>query len=297
MLLHSLCSKIEGTLPEINTKALDRALSLSKVSVWHATLIHMGAKMILTESQKIDFRENGYLKIPGAVPKVMVDRVLHAINHSLGEEGMNKEDLPTLRAQSYCREICEHEAVTDLLNASPVLTFAEQLIGAGKINKATGGQIALRFPRPLGEDPPPPRGHLDGLGSGLNGSAKGTYQRRFTALAVILLNQLDEPYCGNFTVWPKSHTFFEDHFKQNGVEVLENGMPRLELPEEPVQITGSPGDVVITHHQLVHTAAPNASPHVRYAAIFRLRHVDCEEFGNKAYTDIWHEWPGIRELV
>jgi hypothetical protein len=252
--------------------------------------------MILTASQKSDFRENGYLVVPGAVPKVMIDRVLHAINHSLGEEGMNKEDLPTLRAQSYCKEIRQDPAVTDLLNASPVFSFAEQLIGEGNVSKATGGQIALRFPRPLEADPPPPNGHLDGLGSGLNGSEKGTYRRRFTALAVILLNQLDEPYCGNFTVWPKSHTFFENHFNENGVEVLEDGMPRLPLPEEPVQITGSAGDVVITHHQLVHTAAPNVSPHIRYAAIFRVQHVDCETFANKAYTDIWHEWPGIREL-
>lgn len=253
--------------------------------------------MILTPSQKAAFRDNGYLTIPGAVPRVMIDRVLHAINHSLGEEGMNKEDLPTLRAQSYCKEIRDHEAVTGLLNATPVFSFAEQLIGKGNLKPSTGGQIALRFPRPLGEDAPPPRGHLDGLGSGLNGSAKGTYRRGFTALAVILLNDLEGPNCGNFTVWPKSHTFFEEHFKAKGVEVLENGMPRLELPEPAHQITGKAGDAVITHHQLVHSAAPNTSPHIRYAAIFRLRHVESEDFGNKAYTDIWHEWPGIRELA
>jgi hypothetical protein len=253
--------------------------------------------MYLTQTQIKRFKEEGYLTIPGAVPKTMTDRAMHAINHSLGEEGMDKEDLPTLRAQSYCKEMRDHEAITGLFNDSPVFGCGEQLLGPGNLNKAAGGQIALRFPCPLGVDPPPPHGHLDGLGSGLNGSSKGSYRRGFTALAVILLNDLHEPNCGNFTVWPKSHTFFESHFKAQGVEVLENGMPRLDLPEPPVQITGKSGDAVITHHQLVHSAAPNTSPHIRYAAIFRMRHIGCEEFGNKAFTDIWHEWPGVRELV
>ncbi len=253
--------------------------------------------MILTPSQKAAFKEEGYLVIPGAVSRLQVNGALHAINHSLGEEGMNKKDLPTLRAQSYCKEIRDDTAVTNLLNNSPVYSVAEQLIGVGNVQKPTAGQIALRFPRPPGVDPPPPGGHLDGLGSGLNGSAKGTYRRGFTALAVILLNDLDGSNCGNFTVWPKSHTVFEDYFRTNGVEVLVNGMPRPELPETPVQITGRAGDAVIAHHQLVHGAGPNVSPHVRYAAIFRLRHVACEEFGSKAFTDIWHEWSGIRERV
>jgi hypothetical protein len=217
--------------------------------------------MILTHSQKTRFKDEGYLKIPGAVPKVMIDRVLHGINHSLGEEGMNKENLPTLRAQSYCKEIREHEAVTSLLNDSPVFSAGEELIGVGNLKKAPSGQIALRFPRPLGVDPPPPNGHLDGFGSGLNGSAKGSYRRGFTALAVILLNDLEGPNCGNFTVWPKTHTFFEDHFKQLGAEVLENGMPLVDLPEPPVQITGKAGDAVITHHQLVHGSTERIATH------------------------------------
>jgi ectoine hydroxylase-related dioxygenase (phytanoyl-CoA dioxygenase family) len=78
---------------------------------------------------------------------------------------------------------------------------------------------------------------------------------------------------------------------------LTEGMPQVEMPEGPVQITGQAGDVVLAHHQLVHTAAPNASPHIRYAAIFRMRHVECEQIGRDAYTDIWREWPGVREAL
>ena len=82
--------------------------------------------------------------------------------------------------------------------------------------------------------------------------------------------------------------------QENGHGVLAEGMPRVELPEPPVQITGSAGDLVLAHHQIVHTAAPNGSANIRYAAITRLRHLDIKENGPDVYTDIWREYPGLR---
>jgi len=248
----------------------------------------------LTQKQKLHFHEEGYVVIKGVVPRVMINRALHAINHSLGEEGMNKEDLPTLRAQSYCKELRNEAVLTDLFNRTPIMPLAESLMGKGDVLPIGGVQIALRFPRPLGEDAPPPRGHLDGLGSGLNGSAKGTYKRGFSGLAVLMLSDLPDVNSGNFTVFPKSHRTFADYFKEHGYEILTDGMPRIDLPDPPVMITGQAGDVVLTHHQIVHTAGPNVSPHIRYAAITRLRHKDCEKNGSDAYIDIWREWPGVR---
>lgn len=253
--------------------------------------------MQFTRKQKLTFYEQGYLVIPGVVPRVMGDAALHAINHSLGQEGMNKEDLPILRSRSYCREIQKEPAITDLLNCTPLFALAESLVGAGNLLPVGAGQIALRFPNPLFTDPGEPRGHLDGLGTGLNGLDPGSYSRTFTALAVILLSDLSEPYSGNFTVWPGTHRFFEQHFRDHGHAMLAEGMPKVALPAEPHQITGRAGDAVIVHHQVVHTAAPNASPHIRYAAIFRLRHALCEQIGREAYTDIWREWPGVREAL
>ena len=34
-----------------------------------------------------------------------------------------------------------------------------------------------------------------------------------------------------------------------------------------------------------------------HAAIFRGRHKDVEANGTEAMTDIWREWPGVREAV
>lgn len=253
--------------------------------------------MELTRKQKLTFHEQGYLVIPGVVPRMMVDAALHAINHSLGQEGMNKEELPVLRSRSYCREIQKEAVITDLLNRTPLFPLVESLVGEGNLQPVGAGQIALRFPNPLFTDVSEPRGHLDGLGSGLNGLDPGSYSRSFTALAVVLLSDLPGPDSGNFTVWPGTHRFFETHFREHGHEMLAEGMPKVPLPTGPHPITGRAGDAVITHHQLVHTAAPNASPHIRYAAIFRLRHTLCEEVGKDAYTDIWREWPGVRAAL
>ena len=253
--------------------------------------------MELTARQKQTFYEEGFIVLRGAVSRLMVETALQAINHSLGEEGMNKEELPILRARSYCRDAQRLPALTDLINRTPVFPIVESMIGEGNLLPVGGAQIALRFPGPLFHVPGEPRGHLDGLGTGTNGMEKGVYRRGFTALAVVLLSELTGPYSGNFTVWPKSHRFYEQYFRENGHEMLANGMPPVTVPGEPLQLTGSPGDVVLAHHQLLHCAAPNASPHIRYAAIFRLRHKDCEQIGKDAYTDIWREWPGIREVI
>ena len=102
--------------------------------------------MQLSRQQKIQFRDEGYIVIPGAVSRLMVDDALRAINHSLGEEGMSKDDLPRLRAQSYCNEVQKTRTITDLLNNSPVFPLVESLVGEGNLQPVGAGQIALRFP-------------------------------------------------------------------------------------------------------------------------------------------------------
>lgn len=252
---------------------------------------------MLTQKQKLEFHENGYITVPGAVPKLMVDSARKLINHSIGSVGMHEGDLEKFRAQSYCNEIQNAPQIVDIYRKTPVQNIAESLLGEGNVQTPGSGQIALRFPMPLDRDPNTPNGHLDGLGSGSNGMPKGVYKRGFSALAVVYLADVPETNSGNFTVWPKSHTFFADYFEKEGHEVLANGMPRPDLPEGPTQITGNAGDVVLTHHQVVHSAAQNASADIRYAIIFRLRHVNCSENGYDCYTDIWREYPGIQEVI
>ncbi len=252
---------------------------------------------MLTRTQIQSFYEEGYIRIPGAVPKVMVDAARKAINHSIGAVGVGGDNLDNFKVGAYCDELKNQAAMTDLYNKSPVMSIAEQLIGEGKVMPVNGVQMAMRFPTVLDQVLPELRGHLDGLGNDRNGQAKGKYRRGFTAFGVIYLADVPDAYHGNFTVWPKTHRFFEDYFKTHGHQVLADGMPRPELPEPPVQVVGEAGDAVIAHHLMVHTGGPNASPDIRYAAIARLRHLDCEANGADVYTDMWREWEGVRGMM
>jgi hypothetical protein len=252
--------------------------------------------MQLNRQQKEQLYEDGYLVIPGVVPRLMVEEARRAINHHLGSEGMPPDDLPKMGATTYCPGLGSQEVITDLFNRSPLFALCESAVGEGNLLTAGSGQIALRFPRPT-SDRAEPRGHIDGRGTGINGIPKGEFRRGFTMLAVILLSDLPEAYSGNFTVWPGTHRLFETMFRERGPAALADGIDTIAVPAAPVQITGAAGDAVISHHQIVHSAAPNCSPNIRYAAIFRGRHKDVERNGTEAMTDIWREWPGLREVV
>lgn len=253
--------------------------------------------MSITDAQKRQFVEEGYLKIPEVVPKSMIETVRRAVNHSIGYVGTGGEDLAKHRSGFFCAELLDAPFVIDMYNETPVMEIAEALMGEGNVLPVTRAKTYPRFPMPLGAKPSPPRGHIDGIGSGTNGTAKGDYKRGFTAFAVIYLADVPEPFSGNFTVWPQSHRFFADYFKSHGHEVLAQGMPRPDLPKAPVMVTGNAGDFILAHHQVVHGACPNASPNVRLATISRLKHKDADKIGHDAYTEIWREWPGLHDVL
>ena len=259
--------------------------------------------MELTHCQKREFYKNGYLKIPGAVPRLMVNAARHTINYTIGQG--EKNPFP---------ELSRAAVITDLFNKTPIFSLLESALGTGNLCPCKNGSITLKYPMPVGAPINESHqiltkaigwgrggGHLDGLkavGDRLRGLKKdGTYNRGFTAFAVVYLNKVPKPYCGNFTVWPESHRVFEQHFIEHGHEILDDHMPHVVMPEPPIHITGDPGDVVLAHHQLVHTGAPNISSNIRYAVIFRSKGILCEEVGFDAFTDIWKEWDGIREVI
>ncbi len=249
--------------------------------------------MKLSLEQRQQILSDGYTIIPGAIPRVMVEQALNAINADLGE-GIDPEQVPIYRSRSFCPALQSSPVITDLFNKTPVLPLVESLLGEGQVRPVGGGQLAIRFPR-IG-DPPDRLGcHLDGMYSKLNGVKEGSISN-FTMLAVVLLSDLTGPWQGNFTVWPGSHLKFEAWFREHGPESLLDGMPAIDYAE-PRQLTGQAGDVVLCHYQVAHAAGPNVSPHVRYAAIFRVHHLEHGSHRPEAMTNLWLEWPGIRELA
>ncbi|MGA1196902.1 MAG: phytanoyl-CoA dioxygenase family protein [Candidatus Latescibacterota bacterium] len=252
---------------------------------------------MLTNAQKRRFVEEGYLQISGVVPQIMIDAARRVVNHSIGTSGMGGENLENNRSAFFCYDILDSPTILAMYNDTPVMQIAEDLMGKGNVEPVQRAKTYPRYPLPLGEDAPEPRGHIDGVGNGLNGTAKGDYSRNFSAFAVVYLMDVPEPYSGNFTVWPKSHRTFATHFKREGHEVLGQGKPHPEMPEPPIMVTGKAGDLIIAHHAMFHTGGTNASPNVRLATIARLRHKDCGEIGKDAYLDIWREWPGVHDVL
>jgi hypothetical protein len=248
--------------------------------------------MELTHEQKQHFYEQGYVRLPGAVPQEQVRAALRAINASLGNEGIDPAKLTTFRAQTYCPELRNAPEIAGLFNDTPVLSLAESAIGPGRIKPVPGGQIALRFPAMTPATVARP--HLDGMYTPTNGVPEGKIMN-FTALVGVLLSDLPEGDSGNLVVWPGTHRIYEQYFREHGPQSLLEGMPQVELPQ-PVQITGSAGDVVLCHYQVAHGIAGNASPHVRYAIYFRLYHVDHDALRWESMTDIWREWEGMQAL-
>ncbi|WP_274651007.1 phytanoyl-CoA dioxygenase family protein [Paenibacillus humicola] len=249
--------------------------------------------MKLTYEQREHLLEHGYVKLPGVVPKLMVDEAVKAINHSVGE-GMDTERMPIFRSQSYCPELQRDPVITGLLNKTPIWELAESVIGEGKLKPAGAGQIALRFPAAAELNSLRTGYHLDGMHSPNNGVPKGVIAN-FTALVGVFLSDLPKPNAGNFTVWPGTHRLFEAYFREHGPDALLNGMPPVPMPE-PVQITGQAGDAVLVHYQVAHGIGPNVSPNIRYACFFRLKHVDHDLDWRAPMRNIWLHWPGIQSL-
>lgn len=253
--------------------------------------------MELTYEQKKYIYDHGYLKVPGVVPRAMVDEALQAINWNVGQ-GMNVSDMPVYHSQSFCPEVKGTPVIADIFNKTPVFSICESLIEKGQIKETKGGQVALRFPqmRNLEQPMKPPSPHIDGTYAPNNGVPKDEIHN-FTMLVGVYLSDVIRENAGNFTVWPGSHWKFAAHFRQHGVASLAKGMPKIPDMPEPEQMLGQAGDVFFVHHMLGHTATPNYSPHVRYALFFRVWRIDRKHtYLPEAVTDLWTEWTGVRKL-
>jgi len=70
---------------------------------------------------------------------------------------------------------------------------------------------------------------------------------------------------------------------------LHDGMRQIP-PGDPVQLMPEPGDVVLCHYGLAHTAAVNLSDADRYAVYFRLWLNDIDDQRWHLMTHVWDGW-------
>ena len=248
--------------------------------------------MSLTPSQIQDFKRDGFLHLPAAIPAELIKCAVQTINYRVGQ-GVPTEKLRTWQSQSFFPELQTQSVVTDLFNASGVRENLQQLMGENNVAPAQSGQLALRFPREPGAPIHAPGAHIDGVHTPNNGVPKGEIYS-FSALVGVFLSDVAAVDAGNFTVWPGSHIQMQDYFREHGIGVIldEGRTPPIEKGE-PLQIKAKAGDAVLAHYQLLHGVAGNHAAWPRYATFFRIKHPDHAAHKMECLTDLWREWPGV----
>jgi hypothetical protein len=243
----------------------------------------------ISDEQRRSFATDGYIVMPGLVPRSNVDEALRAINHWLGEH-----------VGSETHEPREDAAIHGLLRGTRAIEAATSLVGAPLVTWGLP-QIALRFPvrKTDGEEHGPT--HIDGVpvpGTGLPVGEKRLFG--FTVLAGIFLSDVVEPGQGNFTAWPGTHQQVADWLREHGAELddpdelLNTTLPQIAETQGPgVPVIARAGDVLLAHYLLLHAIGTNESPHIRYAVFFRLERDGHDAFGDRAYTDVWAEWDAM----
>ena len=243
------------------------------------------------------FVHNGYAVFPGLVDPKTVETAREKIAEDLATR-YDPSRKPEYDSRSFCPDLLGTTPILALLENRGVKERVGELVSPRKLGFDTQGQIAIR--RAHNHDKPlPPSAHVDGFPAPHNGVAEGTVLP-FTILVGVFLSEVETEFAGNFTVWPGSHFRVEKYFNERGPRALREGMP--DLPKlgigDPVQLKGSPGDVVLCHYALAHSAAVNLSDNDRSACFFRLGHLELYEREDPEYprhawthlTDMWTGW-------
>jgi hypothetical protein len=238
------------------------------------------------EDWRIRLRRDGYVHFHSLCPATVVGTARWAIDHDLSTNYDPNRQVE-YDHRSYCPKLRGTPALMALLLDSGITAKLDEVIGFKKL-RYDGGQIAIRKAGNASE-PYPPEPHIDGLPTPFNGVPATVLFSNFTALVGIYLSPVRTEFSGNFTVWPGAHHILEAHFREHGPKALRNGMPRIPLGQ-PVQLMTEPGDVVLCHYGLAHTAALNLSTADRYAVYFRLSLKHMRRRRWHLMTHIWSGW-------
>lgn len=240
----------------------------------------------LTQEQKDHLYTNGWVVIPQVVPQTMIKEAYNAINRTV--EGY----LDSIQTRS--TELRSDDRLKNLFFKTNAFSLAESVLGKGKATPSLNIQAALRFPA-LEDKPGALVPHIDGFHPSKDGQAGAI--RPFAALVGFFLNDVDEDWAGNFTVWPGTHHLFEEYFRTHKPDPeLKFGIPPVTLPQ-PIQLKVKAGDMLLVHYQLAHTASANISSSVRYAVYFRFHHKDKPKDSLDVLSDIWRYWEGMTDFI
>jgi len=232
------------------------------------------------------FHRDGWTLFPQLCPARIVRAARRAIDRDLADNYDAARQIE-YEHQSYCPSLRDSRPIMALLQDSGINVRLDEVIGFNRLDYGNG-QVALRRAGNA-EKPCAPPPHIDGLPTPFNGVPADVLVRNFTALVGVFLSPVRREFAGNFTVWPGSHHILEQHFRGCGMAALKDGMPQIRLGE-PVQVMAEPGDIVLCHYGLAHSAAVNLSDDDRYAVYFRLRLREIDDDPWSFMTEIWKGW-------
>jgi Phytanoyl-CoA dioxygenase (PhyH) len=239
------------------------------------------------------FVRDGYTVFPSLVDRETVATACERI-----EEDLATRYDPSRKAEydsrSFCPDLRGTSSILALLENDSVRDRVGELVNPRKLAFDTLGQIAIRRAHNA-EKSGPPYAHVDGFPAPHNGVEEGTVLP-FSILVGVFLSEVKTEFAGNFTVWPGSHFLVEKYFNERGHRALHESMP--DLPKlgigEPLQLMGSPGDVVLCHYALAHSAAVNTSDKDRVACFFRLGHTELNHREDPSYAK--HAWKHLTQM-
>lgn len=264
----------------------------------------------ITDSERREFKRNGFLVLHDVVPETEITAVRELIWETIDVDRDEPESwYDGGRSLGESRHLSDHGPLGDLQET--VYAHADSLVGEGKLapigekptencihtdwrTGETGGPT-LSYPNSDTE------WNKDDLGPHLDGSAQGhgdgTVSYLPYTLGVTVYVDDVKPRGGGTVVWPGSHVdtgeYFADH---DWSDYEDEGLPEEILAKTPFEVSGPAGTVFIWHPNLVHSAGPNVSDRIRMAVIGRYSRSDIADIGTDGLGDIWLQYEAFEDI-
>ncbi|GAA4526969.1 phytanoyl-CoA dioxygenase family protein [Amycolatopsis samaneae] len=235
---------------------------------------------MLDQRQRDEFTERGFVVIPRVVPENVVAEATRGIDALLAAD---PPEAHVTGPHFFFPDAADVPALLAPLTGTPAWSYAESLVGVGKLDVPGQVQVALNIP-PFSHRPG--MHHIDGYPPGPDGRPY-----TFTMLAGVLMSdQLGEDG-GNLWVWPGTHLTHAEYFREHGPDAFfaAGGYPPIRLPE-PEQIRGRAGDLLLAHYLLGHNIGGNTAAETRRALYFRLKRTGHDPRWREFLQDPWLDY-------
>lgn len=254
------------------------------------------AQYIYQDQQFRDhLRRFGIVHLPGAIKMELLHKALYRVNFDIGQADSGIRISEVARANY-------HPNSTELLNLhykSALPHLFELVLGVKEYVPLYGyAQVPIRFPDDLCNLGKGDRGdrrdrefdwdeqrrgwHIDNIPPSTSDRHDSSPINNFDATVVVLLSDTHGKYSGELVTYPGSHRILSSLLQQDKSLFHDlhtkglNALPRHEKSDEilgskPYHCLGKAGDVFILNYMNAHLPTCNLSPHIRYAAFFRIQ--------------------------